>query len=55
MIDFMISVEWVIGICGSGIRNIISGFGQDGGVEQVIIRCMCLGIQESYSWKEDVG
>ena len=55
MVEFMISVEWVIGICGSRTRNFISGFDQDGGAEQVNIRCMCSRMQESSSWQEDVS
>ena len=46
--------EWVIGICGSSMKNFGLGFGQDGGVEQVSIKCMCSGIQESSSQQEDV-
>ena len=51
----MVSEEWFIGIYGVGMRDFSSRFGQIGGVEQIAIRCMCFGMQESSLRQEAIG
>ena len=55
MFEFMISEEWVIGICESDIRDFGSRFGHDEGAEQITTRCMCSGIHELPSRQEAIG